>query len=176
MDFFSSTYIFLPTLPNMPWSEYTFAQGFCTVAVTGAAQPQPLSAGRKLGVAIAQQETSWTELQSAPQISPGPSHIGRTSSIICGAQCKMKMVKNFKAVTAKHEIKPQVLFSMEPCAPAQVWPMGPSLHVSFLPPLTLVLSLQESPLVVRPLACPWKLTLIQNQVNIQTLVADTWSS
>lgn len=44
----------LPTLPHVPQSQYMFAHGFCAVAVTGAAQPQPLSAGRKWGVAIAE--------------------------------------------------------------------------------------------------------------------------
>lgn len=48
----------MPTLPHIPQSSYVLAHGFCAAVVTGAAQPQPLSAGRKWGVEVAEQETS----------------------------------------------------------------------------------------------------------------------
>lgn len=74
---------------------------FVLLQLTGAPQPPALICRKEAGVAIAEQEASWTELQPAPEISPGPSHIGRTCCITCGAPC-WKLVKNFKAVTTKH--------------------------------------------------------------------------
>lgn len=47
-----------------------------------------------------------------------------------------------------------------------------ALHI-FPSILLLVLPVQEWPLVVQPLACPWKFTLFQNQVSIQVLMPDT---
>lgn len=58
MDFFLPTEVFLPPRLSHSHPSTDLLMAFVLLQLTGAPQPQPLSAGRKPRVAIAEQEAS----------------------------------------------------------------------------------------------------------------------
>lgn len=85
-----------------------FAHGFCTVSVTGAAQPQLLSAGRKLGVSNSWARNKLNKATAAPQKSPSQAtyagltayYVGLGTKWRCDVLCS-NMVKDLKVLTVK---------------------------------------------------------------------------